>query len=102
MSKNLEGIVAEIRRVRSQKRPEIEKKKARVDKLLSAVQATRSKATAVAAQYPDLAVALQSISFNEAENRLRESQRACETALDRLQRDSINIGVAGLSGQGKS
>lgn len=102
MSKNLEGIVAEIRRVRSQKRPEIEKKKQRLDALLSTVQATRGKATAVAAQYPDLATAMQGISFNEAENKLLEAAKVCETALLRLRRDSINVGVAGKARQGKS
>lgn len=102
MSKNLEGIVAEIRRVRSQKRPEIEKKKQRLDALLAAVQATRGKATAVAAHYPDLATAMQGISFNEAENKLLEAAKVCETALLRLRRDSINVGVAGKARQGKS
>ena len=102
MSKNLEGIVAEIRRVRSQKRPEIEKKKQRLDALLAAVQTTRGKAGSVAAHYPDLAAAMQGISFNEAENKLLEALKGCDAALLRLCRDSINIGVAGLSGQGKS
>ena len=102
MSKNLEGIVAEIRRVRSQKRPEIEKKKQRLDALLATVQATRSKATAVAAHYPDLTTAMQGVPFNEAENKLIEAQAACETALTRLRRESINIGVAGKARQGKS
>lgn len=102
MSKNLEGIVAEIRRVRSQKRSEIEKKKQRLDALLAAVQTTRGKAGSVAAHYPDLAAAMQGISFNEAENKLLEAANICEMALLRLRRDSINVGVAGKARQGKS
>lgn len=107
MSKNLEGIVEKIRSVRAQKLPEIEKKKQRLDALLAALQATRGKAKAVAAQYPDLKIALDSISTNgnigvNAENSLLEARVACENALVRLRRESINIGVAGKARQGKS
>lgn len=107
MSKNLEGIVEKIRSVRAQKLPEIEKKKQRLDTLLSAIQATRGKAKVVAAQYPELKIALDSISTNgnigvDAENSLLSACTACEYALLRLRRDSINIGVAGKARQGKS
>ncbi len=102
MSKNLDGIVAKIRDVRAQKRPEIEKDLQKIDALLTALRDTRGRASAVAARYPDLATALQGISFNDAENRLLEARAACEAALTRLRRDSINIGVAAKAGQGKS
>ncbi|MBR6022333.1 MAG: hypothetical protein IK066_07935 [Kiritimatiellae bacterium] len=107
MSKNLEGIVEKIRSVRAQKLPEIEKKKQRLDAMLAALQATRGKAKAVAAQYPELKIALDSISTNgnigvDAENSLLSACTACEYALLRLRRDSINIGVAGKARQGKS
>lgn len=102
MSKNLDGIVAKIRDVRAQKRPEIETNLQKIDALLAALRDTRGRASAVAARYPDLASALQGVSFNDAENHLLEARAACEAALTRLRRDSINIGVAGLSGQGKS
>ena len=102
MSKNLDGIVARIRDVRAQKRPEIEKNLQKIDALLGALRDTRGRATSVAASYPDLASALQGISFNDAENKLLEARAACEAALTRLRRDSINIGVAGKARQGKS
>ena len=102
MSKNLDGIVARIRDVRAQKRPEIEKNLQKIDALLAALHDTRGRASAVAARYPDLASALQGVSFNDAENRLLEARAACEAALMRLRRDSINIGVAGKARQGKS
>jgi hypothetical protein len=102
MSKNLDGIVAKIRDVRAQKRPEIEKNLQKIDALLAALRDTRGRASAVAARYPDLASALQGVSFNDAENKLLEARAACETALTRLRRDSINIGVAGKARQGKS
>ncbi len=102
MSKNLDGIVAKIRDVRAQKRPEIEKNLQKIDALLAAIRDTRGRASAVAARYPDLATALQGISFNDAENKLNEARKSCEDALTRLRRDSINIGVAGKARQGKS
>ena len=102
MSKNLDGIVAKIRDVRAQKRPEIEKNLQKIDALLAALRDTRGRASAVAARYPDLATALQGVSFNDAENSLLKARAACETALTRLCRDSINIGVAGKARQGKS
>ena len=102
MSKNLDGIVAKIRDVRAQKRPEIEKNLQKIDALLAALCDTRRRASDVAKRYPDLATALQGVSFNDAENKLLEARAACETALTRLRRDSINIGVAGKARQGKS
>ena len=102
MSKNLDGIVAKIRDVRAQKRPEIEKNLQKIDALLAALCDTRRRASDVAKRYPDLATALQGVTFNDAENKFLEARAACEAALTRLRRDSINIGVAGLSGQGKS
>lgn len=102
MSTNLDGIVAKIRDVRAKKRPVIEANMQKIDKLLAALHDTRGKASTVAARYPDLAAALQGISFNNAENRLLEARAACETALIRLRRESINIGVAAKAGQGKS
>ena len=107
MSKNLEGIVEKIRSVRAQKLPEIEKKKERLDALLAALQATRGKAKAVAAQYPDIQIALDSLSTHgnigvDAEKSLLTARSACENALVRLRRDNIHIGVAAKAGQGKS
>lgn len=102
MSKNLDGIVAKIRDVRAKKRPEIEKDMQKIDGLLGALRSTRGRVAAVSGHYPDLAEALQGVSFNEAENRLQKARAACKTALLRLRRESINIGVAGKSGQGKS
>ena len=102
MSKNLEGIVASIRDIRAKKRPEVEANLQKIDNLLNALRATRSRADSVAGQYPDLKEALRGVSFADAENRLLEARTACEAALVRLRRDSINIGVAGKSGQGKS
>ena len=102
MSKNLEGIVASIRDIRAKKRPEVEANLQKIDNLLNALRATRSRADSVAAQYPELKEALRGISFNEAENLLGKARTACEVALVRLRRDSINIGVAGKARQGKS
>ncbi len=102
MSKNLEGIVASIRDIRAKKRPEVEANLQKIDNLLNALRDTRGRASAVAARYPDLAAALQGVSFNDAENRLLEARKACEDALKRLRRDSINIAVAGKARQGKS
>ena len=106
MSKNLDGIVAKIRDVRAQKRPEIEKNLQKIDALLSALRDTQGRASTVAASVaasnPDLAMALQGVSFNDAKNKLLEAREACETALTRLCRASINIGVAAKAGQGKS
>ena len=102
MSKNLEGIVASIRDIRAKKRPEVEANLQKIDNLLAAIRTTRGRADSVAAQYPDLKEALRGISFNEAENLLGKARTACEAALVRLRRDSINIGVAGKARQGKS
>ena len=102
MSKNLEALVAAIRDIRAQKRPEVKAKLQKVNNLLNALRTTRASADRVAGQYPDLASALQGISFSDAENCLLKASTACEAAFTRLSRDSINIGVAGLSGQGKS
>lgn len=102
MSKNLEGIVASIRDIRATKRPEVEENLKKIDNLLAAIRTTRGRADSVAAQYPDLKEALRGISFNEAENLLGKARTACEAALVRLRRDSINIGVAGKARQGKS
>ena len=102
MSKNLEGIVASIRDIRAKKRPEVEANLQKIDNLLNALRATRSRADSVAAQYPDLKEALRGISFNEAEKLLEKARKACEDALKRLRRDSINIAVAGKARQGKS
>lgn len=102
MSTKLEGIVTTIRNVREQKRPETEKNLQKIDLLLAALRDTRAKSSAVGVRYPDLAEALQEISFDEAENRLLAARTACETALVRLRRESINIGVAAKAGQGKS
>lgn len=102
MSKNLEGIVASIRDIRAKKRPEVETNLKKIDNLLAALRATRGRADSVANQYPDLKEALRGISFTPAETLLGKARSACEAAFTRLSRDSINIGVAGLSGQGKS
>lgn len=102
MSTNLEGIVARIRDVRARKRPETEQKLRKTEALLAALRDTREKASAVAARHPELAAALQGVSFNGAENRLVEARTLCETALTRLRRESINIAVAGKARQGKS
>ena len=102
MSKNLEGIVASIRDIRAKKRPEVEANLQKIDNLLAAIRTTRGRADSVANQYPDLKEALRGISFNEAENLLGKARTACEAALVRLRRDSINIGVAGKARQGKS
>ena len=102
MSKNLEGIVAAIRDRRATRRPETEANLQKIDKLLAALRATRGRADSVADQYPDLKEALRGISFTSAETLLGKARIACEAAFTRLSRDSINIGVAGLSGQGKS
>lgn len=102
MSKNLEGIVASIRDIRAKKRPEVEANLTKIDNLLAAIRTTRGRADSVAAQYPDLKEALRGISFDEAENLLGKARNACEAALVRLRRDSINIGVAGKARQGKS
>jgi hypothetical protein len=102
MSKNLDGIVAKIREVRKQKRPEVENNLQRIDNLLAAIRATRGRADSVANQYPDLKETLRGISFNPAETLLGKARKACEDALLRLRRESINIGVAGKARQGKS
>ncbi len=102
MSKNLDGIVARIRDVRAQKCPVIEKNLQKIDALLAAIRDTRGRASAVAARYPGLKTSLQSVSFTDAENRLLEARAACETALTRLHRDSINISIMGGVHQGKS
>ena len=102
MSKNLDGIVAAIRDKRAQKRPEVETNLNKIDALLAALRDTRARASTVAARYPDLSMALQGVSFNDAENNLLKARAACEAALTRLRRESINIGVAGKARQGKS
>ena len=102
MSNNLDRIVKEIREVRAKKRPDIEKNLQKIDSLLAALRRTRDRASEVADCYPDLKSALSRISFNDAENSLLEARAACEAALVRLRRDSINIGVAGKARQGKS
>ena len=102
MSKNLEDIVASIRGIRAKKRPEVEANLQKIDNLLNALRTTRGRADSVADQYPDLKEALRGISFKKAEELLGKARSACETALVRLSRDSINIGVAGKARQGKS
>ena len=102
MSKNLDGIVARIRDIRAQKRPEIEKNLQKIDALLAAIRDTRGRASAVADRYPDLKSALQGVSFIDAETSLLKARAACEAAFTRLRRESINIGVAGKARQGKS
>ncbi len=102
MSKNLDGIVAKIREVRKQKRPEVENNLQRIDNLLAAISETRGRADSVANPYPDLKETLRGISFNPAETLLGKARKACEDALLRLRRESINIGVAGKARQGKS
>ncbi len=102
MSKNLEGIVAKIREVRAQKRPEVEKNLQKIDALLSTLNDAHLRKEAIATSYPELAPVMNGVSFNEAENRLLEAKAACEAALLRLRRDSLNIGVAGKARQGKS
>ena len=102
MSKSLEGIVASIRAIRAEKRPEVEKNLQKIDSLLVALRATRNRADSVADQYPDLKEALRCISFSDVENVLGKARKVCEAALVRLRRDSINIGVAGKARQGKS
>ena len=102
MSKNLDGIVAAIRDKRAQKRPEVEKNLQKIDALITALRDTRGRASAVADRYPDLKEALNGVSFKEAEILLGKARKACEDALKRLRRDSINIAVAGKARQGKS
>lgn len=102
MSNNLDRIVKEIREVRAKKRPDIEKNLQKIESLLAALKLTRDRASEVADRYPDLKSALSRISFNDAESSLLEARAACEAALVRLRRDSINIGVAGKARQGKS
>ena len=102
MSKNLDGIVARIRDVRAQKRPDIEKNLQKIDALLTALHDADARRKVISASSPELAMTLQGVSFNDAENRLLEARAACETALTRLRRESINIGVAGKARQGKS
>ncbi len=102
MSKNLYGIVAKIRDVRAKKRPEIEKHIEKIDKLLASISDTRKRASDVAKNNDDLTVALQSVSFDRAKDSLIKARNACEAALTRLSRESINIGVAAKAGQGKS
>ena len=102
MSKNLEGIVAAIRQKRMEKAPKIKDNLQKLTRLADAIRSTQSKASSVAAQYPDLKEALRTISFGNAERAVQTALDNCQVALDRLSRDSINIGVAGKSGQGKS
>lgn len=102
MSNNLDRIVKEIRDVRAKKRPDIEKNLQKIESLLAALRRTRDRASKVAGCYPDLKSALSGISFSDAENSLLAARAACEAALVRLRRDSINIGVAGKARQGKS
>ena len=102
MGKNLDGIVAKIRDVRAQKCPEIERNVQKIDALLAALSVTRNRAADVATHYPDLASALQKVSYTKAEDQLKEARKACEDALVRLRRKSVNIGVAGKARQGKS
>ena len=102
MSKNLEGIVAAIRQKRMAKAPKINDNLQKLTRLADAIRSTQSKASSVAAQYPDLKEALRTISFGNAERAVQTALDNCQVVLDRLSRDSINIGVAGKSGQGKS
>lgn len=102
MSANLDALVEGIRAKRSEKLPQA---KARLEKLKAAKEAvltTRTRAAAVAANNPDLQAKLCGIEYSQTLRLLDEAILSNKNAMSRLQRESINIGVAGKSGQGKS
>ena len=102
MSANLDALVNEIRAKRSEKLPQA---KARLEKLKAAKEAvltTRTRAAAVAANNPDLQAKLGGISYDKVLTSINAAIEANERSVSRLSRESINIGVAGKSGQGKS
>lgn len=102
MSTNLDGIVAKIREVRKQKRPEIDARLDVISPLCAAVKKTEKMTNAVAASDADFTTALHGIRFGEVIQSLKDAERKLERAHDRLARDGVNIGVAGRARQGKS
>lgn len=102
MSTNLDGIVAKIREVRKQKRPEIDARLHIISPLCEAVKKTEEMTNAVAASDADFTTALHGIRFGEVIQSLKDAERKLERAHDRLTRDGVNIGVAGRARQGKS
>ena len=102
MSANLDALVEGIRAKRSEKLPQA---KARLEKLKAAKEAvltTRTRAAAVAANNPDLQAKLSGVDYTTADKLLDDAIMSADMAIKRLQRESINIGVAGMAGQGKS
>lgn len=102
MSKNLENIVAKIKEVRMKKRPEVDAKMKAITELRDAVRTTETLTNAILASDEDLKSSLGSMRYSEVVDKLDAANKLAMDAMDRLSRDSINIGVAGLSGQGKS
>ena len=102
MSANLDKLVEGIRAKRSEKLPQA---KARLEKLKAAREAvlsTRMRAAAVATNNPDLQAKLNGVDYTTADKLLDDAITSADMAIKRLQRESINIGVAGMAGQGKS
>ena len=102
MSANLDALVEGIRAKRSEKLPQA---KARLEKLKAAKQSVidaKSKAKLVAGSSPELQANLYGLPYDQTVSMLDAAIEASENAVNRLSRESINIGVAGMAGQGKS
>lgn len=102
MSTNLDELVREIRAKRSEKFPQAKTRLEKINATKQAVHNTWTKAANVAANNPELQAKLSGIGYSNAIQLLDEAILSSENAVNRLQRTSINIGVAGKSGQGKS
>lgn len=102
MSANLDALVEGIRAKRSEKLPQA---KARLEKLKAAKQSVidaKSKAKLVAGSSSELQANLYGLPYDQTVSMLDAAIEASENAVNRLRRESINIGVAGMAGQGKS
>lgn len=102
MSTSLDALVAKIRAKRSEKLPQA---KSRLEKLKAARQAVQNaqmEAAAAAGSDSELQARLREVDYARSLRLLDNAILSSENAVNRLQRTSINIGVAGKSGQGKS
>ena len=102
MSANLDALVKRINENRGKKRPQAEARLKKLEKAKKAIQTTWKSATDVAKNNSDLRAKLDGISYDKALMSINAAIDANKRSVSRLSRKSINIGVAGKSGQGKS
>ncbi len=102
MSSNLDAIVSKIRETRANKKVSLQDKQDKLKKEREAVLITQNKVASVVNLHADLRDAMPVSYFNSTIAILDEGIKKCEVALLRLNRESINIAVAGKARQGKS